>query len=154
VTVRSDGQDGPATGRRQRSLSAFASFRAAGEKRNGDIALVDLLVVLVTLAAVALVSATTHAPARSLLVFLFAGFVPGWVVCRLHPTMPMSSRLPVAVGLSIAIDAIISALQLWTTLWIPFGAFYVLAAASMVFLAIIRYAERRTRELDAKRPPP
>ena len=122
------------------------NYRGASEQPDRAVLiLVDLLVFLMTLVAVLLVRSDAHTPARGILVLAVFVFVPGWVVCRLHPTMALSERFAVAVAVSIALSAIGSAIQLASHHWVPFGAFDVLAATSLVGLGAIELVEHRSR---------
>ena len=64
-------------GRRRQSLRSLRGSPGSGEQRDRVVlGLIDLLTVVVTVGAVALVSSNEHGPARAVLAFVFVCFVP------------------------------------------------------------------------------
>jgi len=152
MTVPHEGMaDVPASKQHQSKWRIAADIRGdVGLRDRAVLNLVDFLTFLATLIAILLVSLDAHTPARSVLVLAVFGFSPGWVVCRLHPTMVVSERLPLAVAVSIALSAIVSAILLASHHWDPLRAFDVMAGVSSAGLATIMVGSNRSRRRRAQ----
>lgn len=96
---------------------------------------IDIGVVLLSGVLVDVVAYGIHGPVRVVLATVFAFLVPGWALSGFWRGVGLSTRLPVAVGLSIAIEAIAAAGGLFVSRWEPGVTFYALVGLSVGAIA-------------------
>jgi uncharacterized membrane protein len=107
---------------------------------------IDVAALAVTAILTALVAAGVRSPVRAVLALAFVAFVPGWAIVTNRTPIARSSRIALAVVLSLAVSAAAATITLWLHVWEPDVLFYVAAAASA---AAIGYKLARGRQTSA-----
>lgn len=100
------------------------------------LAVVDLAGLLVTDALLALATAHVGGPVRILLALAFVTFVPGWAAFGHFSALEPTSRLALAVAVSLTLCTALAQGLLWLSWWDPMAMLYGLGAASVAVLLL------------------
>lgn len=105
---------------------------------------VDLVLLAVVILAAALHGVPGTAIAWRPLTITAVLFAPGWVVLQRLPTLPTQLFLSLVVAVSLAIEAALASVMVWTHLWHPVALGLALAAWTVVSLTL-RVIGRQSR---------
>jgi hypothetical protein len=96
---------------------------------------IDLLAWLVAAGLIALVEQGQPSPARTVLAFGFAFFVPGRAIVSNWPQLAGWSPAAMPLVLSLAVLVVLATTSLWVGAWHPLGLFEAEAWLSLAGLA-------------------
>jgi uncharacterized membrane protein len=108
--------------------------RWLGDPRRCAVA--DCLLLMLTVATVAVCLLEAHSSARLLLLLAAACLVPGGALLTRLPVQDALEALGLAVGLGLCIEAAGALAMVWTGWWHPFGWALVLAGTACVMLVL------------------
>lgn len=100
------------------------------------VRLLHLTAAAITAAALVAAALGGASVPRALVILSWLITVPGWVVVALLPVrLDGTSRVALAVALSLAVTTSLASLSLWLEFWHPRALLYAAAAACFVGLA-------------------
>lgn len=97
---------------------------------------VDVALIGLAVAAVALVATAPGGPARPIVVFFAMVLLPGASILTVLPVRDRPSALALAVVLSLAIDTLVSVVLVWSTWFEPIIAGAVVLASCVLLLLL------------------
>jgi uncharacterized membrane protein len=100
------------------------------------------LIALVTVAAVALALTGLHSAARVVATFLFFGLCPGLAFVRRLRLADVATELVISFALSLALATMLATVMAYSRIWTPNGALVVLAAFTLLAVALPVRADR------------
>jgi hypothetical protein len=114
---------------------------------------IDLLSWLAAASLIALVEWGHPSPARVVLAFGFAFFVPGRAIVSNWPEVARWSALAMPMVLSLAVLVLLATVTLWAHAWYPLGLLQAEAWVSLAGLAIGIARRHRRAPGPAAQPP-
>lgn len=100
------------------------------------VTLLDLAAALVTAALLVMAAAHLAGPGRILLALAFVTFVPGWAAFGHFDVLEGTSRIALAVALSLTICTVVAQGLLWLRWWDPVAMLDGLGAVCLAVLLV------------------